>query len=263
MIEILGIDFHVYGLLIGLSVVAGYKIAIRVARVRGMAEEILTKLSWWVVGLGVIGARGYHVIDLWGEYYSNNLFNILFLWNGGLGIWGGVIGGGLGLIIFNLAQDKFVINKTLLLKKTICLSDVVIVGMPLGQVIGRLGNFFNQELYGKITNLPWSIYITQTGQRHHPLFAYEATLNSILFVFLWKNRKIKKNGWLTGVYLCGYSAIRILLEPLRPTEIVWKAYNLPVASLMGIVIFSLGMVLIFWSQKQCYKPHSYYLQNKA
>ncbi len=267
MFRFAGLEFHLYGFLIGLVVVGAYQIAIKVGSLRGIAEKDLNRLSWWVISFGIIGARMYHVIDLWGEFYKQNLINIFFLWNGGLGIWGAIIGGLLGLILFRILQHSPLGGRVLQTGSKqiplLNLLDVIVVGVPLGQTIGRLGNFFNQELYGKVSNLPWSIYITQTKQRHHPLFAYEAILNLILFIFLWKNRKIKKTGWLTGVYLCGYSIIRILLEPLRPEAIVWKIFGVPMASLMGVIMFFLGLILIFWQKRQFYKPHSYSQQSKV
>jgi len=123
------------------------------------------------------------------------------------------------------------------------LMDVVVIGVPLGQAIGRLGNWVNGELYGK------------NGE---PLFAFEAGLNLLLFIFLWKivaTPGVRRGrnttpgetlapGKIAGSYLIGYGLIRILLENLRPEEIIWKWQGVPVAIIMGFVSLFVGAILL-------------------
>lgn len=219
MFEILGITFHWYGLLIGLGVWIAMEITLAN---RGKIEKaILEKAIIWTVVSGVIGARLYHVIDYWNRYYSINPLKIIFVWEGGLGIWGAIGGGIVGLLLFcHFNKSKF-----------LDLLDPMIIGVPLAQAIGRVGNYLNGELAGK------------NGE---PLFAYEGGLNLMLFVILLVlSRKKRGPGFITGIYFVGYGLIRVILENLRPTESIWKIYSVPVAILIGLIAIFWGSYLIF------------------
>ena len=213
MFDVLGITFYGYGFLIGLGIWVAMEIAI--ANRGEVKKEVLEKIMTWAVVSGVIGARIYHVVDYWGRYYSTNLNKILYFWEGGLGIWGALGGGVLGVLFFCY------FNKLKFLK----FFDILVVGIPLAQAIGRVGNYINGEIVGK------------NGE---PLFAYEGVLSVVLFGLLWKiSRKQRKTGFVFGMYLVGYGVIRAVLENLRPTESVWKISGVPMA-----IIFSLAAVLI-------------------
>jgi phosphatidylglycerol:prolipoprotein diacylglycerol transferase len=219
MFEIWGINFYGYGLLIGLGVWAAMEIALKN---RGdIDKDTLEKAIWWTVLGGVIGARVYHVVDYWQRYYSTNFIKVFYFWEGGLGIWGAIGGGVLGLFIYSY------FNKL----KFVKLLDVLVIGMPLAQTVGRVGNFINGELYGK------------NGE---PLFAYEGILNLFLFLVLWRMAKKRpRQGLVSGIYFVGYGVIRIALENLRPTEAIWKFMNIPVAMIMGVLAVLAGGYLIF------------------
>ena len=153
---------------------------------------------------GIVGARLYHVIDYW-QYYSENLGQIIAVWHGGLGIFGGILGGFFGL--WFCLKLKF--------KKANFLSflDLGVIGLSIGQAIGRWGNFFNQELYGLPTDLPWGIFIE--GEKYHPLFFYESIGCLIIFIIIIKIIKRKKVGITFFTYLFLYSFLRFWLEFLR------------------------------------------------
>lgn len=223
MFEFFGINFYWYGFLIGLGVWLAIEIAL--AGRGAIKKNVIEKAVLWAVLGGVIGARVYHVVDYWNTFYSSNLVNILYFWEGGLGIWGAISGGLIGLLLFcYLKKQKFVE-----------LSDVLVVGIPLAQMIGRIGNYINGELVGK------------NGE---PLFAYEGFLNLILFFVLWKiSRKNTKKGFVSGVYLVGYGVIRILLENLRPNETIWKFQDIPVAIIFSLLAIFLGSYFIFWKKQ--------------
>jgi phosphatidylglycerol---prolipoprotein diacylglyceryl transferase len=176
--------------------------------------------------LGLIGARLYHVltpspsmaalgIESPLDYFQNPqlLFNLR---NGGLGIYGGLAGGALGLLIFTRR------NKLPLLPWT----DMAVVGMAIGQAFGRWGNFMNQELYGRPTDLPWAIAIDPINRLpafadfgfFHPAFLYESLWNFLTFgllIWLWQRRKQLLVGEITAVYFIMYAIGRILLETVR------------------------------------------------
>lgn len=176
------------------------------------------RLFPWVLGGGIVGARLYHVVDYWSKYYRENFWEIFKIWNGGLGIWGGLIGGWVVVaVICNKSNKKF-----------LKILDDIVVGVPFAQAIGRLGNFANGELFGK------------NGE---PLFAYEAILNLLLgWLLIYLAKKHKPT---TGTYLIGYGVIRIALENLRPEDVIWKIANIPVAIIFGMLAVMIGAVIIF------------------
>ncbi len=217
MLNVFGLTIHLYGLLIGLGVWAGLEIALK-ARPK-LAKEAEQSFIW-ALTFGVIGARIYHVVDYWSRYYSQNLWNIFAVWEGGLGIWGAIVGAILGLYLYCRIKNK----------RMLPILDSFAVGAPIAQAIGRLGNWANGELIGK------------NGE---PLFAYEATLNVLLFTILWRLAKKKtRNGKLFGRYLAGYGIIRIILEGLRPNEIIWRVGGVPTAIIFGVVGIIIGISII-------------------
>lgn len=219
MLNLFGLKIHLYGLLIGIGVWAAYEISLW-RKKESADKKFIENIIYWAVIGGVVGARVYHVVDFWQRYYSQNLIKIFYVWEGGLGIWGALVGGFVGIYLYCL-RNKANLMQTL---------DSLIVGVPLAQAIGRLGNFVNGELYGK------------NGE---PLFAYEAVLSVVLFMFLWdSSTKQPKSGVLTGIYLMGYGTIRILLEGMRSDEIIWKIGGFPVAIIFGITSVLLGIVLV-------------------
>lgn len=216
MIEFLGITIHLYGVILGLGIWIGIEaVIISFPRMKAEIEESFL----WALSGGVIGARLYHVIDYWGRYYQYNLMKIWAVWEGGLGIWGAVTGAVIGVLLFSLFKKKSV--RPIL--------EAFALGAPIAQAIGRLGNWVNGELYGK------------NGE---PLFAYEALLNLFLFMILLILRKKKAySGKLLGIYLIGYGVIRILLEGLRPYEIIWRINGVPTAMIFGVISIIVGVLL--------------------
>lgn len=181
--------FHPYGLIVGIAIVAGWSVAERI-------EPKVSKALPWILVFGLVGARLYHVIDLW-EYYSQNPGQIMAVWNGGLGIYGAIMGGVVGLALYK--RDFWE------------LARAVAVALPLSQAIGRWGNLVNDELWGR---------------GGAPLFLYESGLDLILFSILWRMRNYAP-GRVVGAYLLGYGLIRLMLEPMKPSA-WWVGYALSV-----------------------------------
>jgi phosphatidylglycerol:prolipoprotein diacylglycerol transferase len=194
-----------------------------------------------VIPLGVIGARLYHVIDQWG-YYSQHPASIIGF--AGLGIYGAVIGGAIGVIIYTKWRKI----------STLRWLDIIAPGLILAQAIGRWGNFFNQELYGYPTDLPWAIYIDpvhrlpgyEAYSHFHPLFFYEFIWDLTGFILLMIiGRKLNNklfNGDLFLSYVVYYGIGRFILEGLKID--VWTIAGLPTARwISGIgVIGSLAVI---------------------
>ncbi|KKT29842.1 MAG: Prolipoprotein diacylglyceryl transferase [Candidatus Collierbacteria bacterium GW2011_GWC2_44_18] len=217
MFNLWGITIHWYGIILGLGVWVGMEIALRsFPKIRKEIEEAFL----WALTFGVVGARLYHVVDYWNRYYQHNPGKILVVWEGGLGIWGAVLGATLGVFLYGYFKKKNVWP----------ILEALAIGAPVAQAIGRLGNWVNGELYGR------------NGE---PLFACEALLNLSLFIILLILRKKKAcSGKLLGVYLIGYGVIRILLEGLRPNEIIWRIGGVPMAMIFGAIAISLGLLVI-------------------
>lgn len=166
-----------------------------------------------MVIFGIIGARTYHVWTDWSVYAAAPWYSMFAVWNGGLGIWGAVVGGCVGMVLFLLAKKK--------LRREIIFSylDLIGFGLPIGQAIGRWGNFVNGELYGKVTGLPWGISVNGSVEKYHPLFLYESVLlflTWLLLLFLVQKRYIDVGyGKIFGLCLIAYGLIRFFLEYLR------------------------------------------------
>ena len=174
-----------YGLTIAIGITTSIFLAENLTKKRGLNSQIFWELSFWVILFGVVGARIYHVVDLW-NLYSQAPLSIFFIWNGGVGIFGAIMAGILTAAILLKAKKQNVPEWL----------DIFSVVAPLGQAIGRWGNYFNNEL------IPFAIY--------------ESIADLVLFglVFLIYSRR-PKAGIVTAVYLIGYAAIRILLQPFR------------------------------------------------
>jgi phosphatidylglycerol:prolipoprotein diacylglycerol transferase len=238
---------NLYGILISFSIL----LCILVAKslTPKSDEESLWGISLWAIIGGIIGARIYHVLSSL-PYYIQNPLNIFSLWNGGLGIWGAIAGGCIGVLIY-LRNNKENILSWL---------DILSVILPLGQAIGRWGNFFNNEIFGTPTNLPWGLYVPLNNRpkeylpftKFHPLFLYESALNFILFITLYllykKHKDNVTQGTFLSLYLGGYSLIRFFLEYLRIDS--WKLGSLNVSQCISILVLSLSIGFIKYSSSK-------------
>jgi len=223
-----------YGIVLMLGTLAGGWLAAREAKRRGYDPEIIWDLLIYLIVGGVIGARLWHVFTpspsalvmdpatgaMVNPYFAGgtlHILDILSVWKGGLGIPGAVIGG--AVVLFFYARQ----NKLNFLEW----ADIAVPSLALGQAVGRFGNFFNQELYGAPTNLPWKLFIDpahrvagfQNFEYFHPLFAYEAILNvANMLLLMWVTREYEgrsKKGDILLVYLIVYPIVRFSLEFLR------------------------------------------------
>ncbi len=247
------VEIHFYGIFMALAVAAGYFLAIKRAAKYGINIEQADGIIFWMVVGGFIGARLYHVLSSFSYYYIHPV-DALKIWNGGLSIYGAVIGGVATLLfvrkIFNFptfvktsADRQFSIFKML---------DWLAPSLILGQIIGRFGNFFNYELYGYPTNLPWKMYVPpqfrlapyQGFSYFHPLFLYEALANAVILFLLLKIIKPAKAGALFFWYLLLYNAVRFGLEFLRVDSTYFHGIRVNAyASLILCVIASIYLFL--------------------
>ncbi|MBN2044037.1 MAG: prolipoprotein diacylglyceryl transferase [Anaerolineales bacterium] len=221
-------DFKIfyYGILISIGAILAIVLAAKEARRKGLDENFLYDAVPWVLFAGIVGARLWHIFTpppsmvaqgITTRFYLTHPLDAVNIRAGGLGIPGAVIGGLLAFFI--VARERGEHFATWL--------DVLAPAVPLGQAIGRWGNFFNQELYGAPTNLPWGIFIEPAyrlpefaAESHfHPIFLYESIWNlASVFALLWLARRKSdrlKAGDLFLIYLISYPLVRFLLDFLR------------------------------------------------
>ena len=209
-----------YGLCIAIGVAVATWLTARELARKGYDGALALDALFFVVPLGLIGARVYHVITDYDLYDGNphSFFPGVFeIWNGGLGIYGAVLGGFLGLLLFARIRE---INP-------LVLADAAAPGLILAQAIGRWGNYFNQELFGRPSSLPWAIEIAPENRpsgfaseaAFHPTFLYESIWNVLVcFILLFVARRFAnslKNGDIALLYVCLYSVGRFFVETLR------------------------------------------------
>jgi phosphatidylglycerol:prolipoprotein diacylglycerol transferase len=246
------LSVHWYGIIIAGAVLLAGALGTAEARRRGEDPEVGWSMLLPVLVLAVIGARAYHVIHMW-DYYAANPALIPQVWLGGLAITGAVIGGLVGVWLYTRWAKL----------PTLRWLDIFATAVLLGQAIGRLGNFANQELYGPPTDLPWGIPIDATHRigewtnlalypvdttRFHPLFAYEGILNLVgLGLILWISRRFARrlyDGDILLIYLMWYGAVRTYLETYRTQN--WVIAGVPTAIWIGVGTFVLagGLLLL-------------------
>lgn len=235
------LTIHAYGLIIAVAILIGFFIVKkRAARYKINSQFFDDPILLLPFLLGIIGGRLYHVIDKWG-FYSKNPGQILQIAKGGLGIFGALIGILTGFwIIANVRKVNF-----------LKLLDLIAPALILGQAIGRIGNFVNQEGFGPPTNLPWGVYIDALHRppqyllfsHFHPTFFYEAILEVLAFIVLIVlSPKLKKPGQIFGLYLVLYSISRSVAEIWRIDTA--KIGDIKMAYLLLFVALSLGMYLL-------------------
>ena len=211
------LQLRAYGLMIALGVIAAVWLFGRRLEQRGIGtREDASAIALWAVIAGVLGSRLYHVITSWDDRFSDNPFRIFKIWEGGLGIPGGLIAG----ILVGLWRAKV---------RGIPLAgglDAAAPALPLAQAIGRWGNWWNQEIFGRPTTLPWALEVDPevaqragypAGTTFHPTFLYESLGNfAICGLLLWidKRRRLRP-GRLMAVYLALYALLRFGVESLR------------------------------------------------
>lgn len=237
-----------YGLLIAIALALGITLAQRLAQRRGLDPETMADLSIWLVLGALPAARLYYVAFEW-DRYADNPLSAFAIWQGGIAIHGAILGGMLAALLFaHLNRLSFW-----------ALADVVAPALVLGQAIGRWGNFFNSEAFGRPTDLPWRVYIP-LAQRppglgaveyYHPTFLYESLWNLgvfalVLWLFFWGLRHPDrlKPGTLFLVYFATYSLGRFWIEGLRLDSLMLGP--LRIAQVVSLTGMALGVAGLLW-----------------
>jgi phosphatidylglycerol---prolipoprotein diacylglyceryl transferase len=260
-LRLFGFPIYWYGIAYAVGLAAVYVVVTREARFRGLDESIIGTGMIVIAIAALVGGRVYHLIDQWHLYQNDPITAILpivrqpgggyaFAGFTGLGVPGGIITGTLaGAIFVRLREQSF-----------FRWADVVAPGLFVMQAIGRWGNFFNQELYGPPTNLPWGIAIScehriadfpcatypLDSTAFHPLFLYESISGLLgLLALLWLGRRFAtrlRPGDLLAIFFIWYGVVRFALETLRHDN--WLFFGIPTAQLfsLGFIVAGLGII---------------------
>lgn len=261
-ISIFGFSIAYYGIVIVTGMMIAIWIAQREAKRTGQNPEQYLDLAMIGIAAGILGARIYYVIFAW-DYYKDDLLSIFNIRQGGLAIYGGIIGACIAVVIYSRKKKQ---NFSLLM-------DTASMSIVFGQIMGRWGNFFNREAFGDYTNnlfamqLPvsavraneitqkmWDHVVTVNGVEYiqvHPTFLYESLWNVGVLLFLFWFRKRKKfNGEVFLMYLIGYGLGRIWIEGLRTDQLLLPVVELPVSQLLSGCLVVGCTILVVWKRKK-------------
>jgi prolipoprotein diacylglyceryl transferase len=247
--EVGPLSIRVYGLMLLLGIVAAVLVAGRLWTRQGGSWDLVYRCAMWGVLWGIVGARAYHVITSWNEV-PDEWWGVFAVWKGGLGVWGGVAAGVIaGVVIVRRAGED--VGR---------FADCVAPGILLAQGIGRLGNYFNQELFGKPTDLPWALEIDAenrpaeyaTSATFHPTFLYEIvwdTAGAAVLIWLAARQKLRPGG-VFFLYVAWYALARLSWEePLRvdPSKyLLGMRLNFWIA----LAVFVFGVAGFLWTQRR-------------
>lgn len=256
-ISVFGFEIAYYGIIIGCAIMIGFILASSEAKRTGQNPDDYFDLGIAGVIIGIMGARIYYVAFSW-DMYKDDLFSILNLREGGLAIYGGIIGATLTVLIGARVKKM----------SAPLIFDTIAMPLLNGQMLGRWGNFFNREAFGEYTDsllamrLPVdavrSSDITELMMEHmevidgvkyiqvHPTFLYESLWNCVLLIFLFSYRKHKKfDGELFLLYIGGYALGRVWIEALRTDQLIIPGTVIPVSQLLAgiLVIVSVGILI--------------------
>ncbi len=236
-----------YGLLIAIALMAGVSLSQWLATKRRINPELIADVSIWLVLAALPAARIYYVLFNW-PVYAAHPERIIAIWEGGIAIHGAILGGLAAMAVFSR------LNKISLWQ----LVDVIAPSLILGQAIGRWGNFFNSEAFGRPTDLPWKLYIPpdrrplgyEGFEYFHPTFLYESLWNLGVFgllMALFLRLPNLKPGTISCVYAVAYSLGRVWIEGLRTDSLMFGPLRMAqVVSLTGVAI---GLLGLFWLYK--------------
>lgn len=242
------LTIHFYGVIIACGLMLAVIYGMRRSKEFGLKSDDILDGVLWIVPFAIICARLYYCIFEWDSYKTNPI-SILYIWNGGLAIYGGVIGAAIGIIVFSKIK-KISLGALL---------DVVSIGFLIGQSIGRWGNFMNREAFGAPTDnfLRMGLYLTENGRYspqmmfYHPTFLYESLWNAVGFVALHLLSKRRQyDGQIALCYAAWYGLGRAIIEGLRTDSLYWGPFR--VSQLLAAVSCVAAAGVLIW---QAFRPH--------
>lgn len=241
---ICGVNIYYYGVIMAAAISVGTLFSDWAGtKFFGLKKETIIDLAPYLIIFGILGARLYYCALNY-DFYLRFPTEIIAIRHGGISIHGAIFGGAIGLWLFSIRHKLSALK----------LFDVCALGLPLAQAIGRWGNFFNSEAFGRPTDLAWKLYIApqyrpipyQDCEYFHPTFLYESILDLSIFavlLLLTKKKYIKKDGNLALIYLILYSIVRIFVESLRLDSVKY-IFGMPVAIFVSIGIIILSTLIL-------------------
>lgn len=258
-ISLFGIDIAYYGIVIAIGMLLAMFLVFREAKITGQNVDNYYEFAIWLIICSVIGARLYYVIFEW-DQYKDNLLKIFNTRQGGLAIYGGIIAGIITCFIFTKIK-KMNFRQVL---------DTTVLGLLVGQILGRFGNFFNREAFGGYTDniFAMQIKLDEVGGvitdsimdkikvvdgiqyiQVHPTFLYEALWNLCLLILILIFKRYKKfQGEVFSWYMIGYGIGRFFIEGLRTDQLVIKGLGVAISQVVSIVIILLGVGIVVYGR---------------
>ncbi|MBR0423626.1 MAG: prolipoprotein diacylglyceryl transferase [Clostridia bacterium] len=236
------ITIHWYGVIIAVGFVLAYIYIVSQRKKYNLKIDEISDFTFISSVLAIIFARIYYVVFYPGDFYIKNPQEIIKISNGGIAIYGAAIGGFLGILIFCKIKKR----------KLLPILDITCIGLTIGQLIGRWGNFVNQEAFGTITNLPWGMASENTNfQTVHPCFLYESIGCFICFLILHflSNKKLK-SGTIFFTYLLIYGTLRIIIESFRTDSLMIPNTPIKVSSLFSAIIILISTTFLIIKNKK-------------
>ena len=261
-VTVFGFRIAFYGIIIGIGMLLGIMLAAWDAEDRGLGEDVIYDHVFWVIVIGIMGARLYYVFFQW-DAYKDDLLQILNLRAGGLAIYGGVIAGLITLYVLCRRKKLSFLD----------VADSIMLAVLVGQILGRWGNFFNCEAFGRYTESLFAMrirkaivnpimidaellehIIIENGTEYiqlHPTFLYESFWNFCLLMFLlWYRKRKKFTGEIFLMYLCGYGLGRCIIEGLRTDSLLIPGTGIAVSQLLAGTCFVVSLFLILLGRKR-------------
>ena len=238
------LTIHLYGIAIGLGLILAVIYACRRSKEFGLKEDDILDGVLWITPFAIICARIYYVAFSWKDY-SDNPLSVFAIWEGGIAIYGSVIGAVIGVIV--LCKVKKLKIATVL--------DITLLGFFIGQILGRWGNFFNREAFGAETDsfFRMGLYNTVTGswEYYHPTFLYESVWNLVGFILLhFLSKRRKYDGQIALGYCAWYGLGRCFIEGLRVDSLYWGPFRVSQV-LAGLTCVAASAILLW----QSFQPH--------
>ena len=249
------LTIHYYGLIIAIGLLLGMFYSCKRSKEFGLKEDDVLDGFLWVTPFAIVCARIYYVAFSWADYRDNPI-SVLYIWNGGIAIYGGVLGAVLGMwILCRVKKLKFT-----------AVLDLILTAFLIGQFIGRWGNFMNREAFGAPTEsfLRMGLFNTKTGswEYYHPTFLYESMWNVAGFLLLhFLSRRRQYDGQVALGYAAWYGLGRAMIEGLRVDSLYWGPFR--VSQVLAAVTCVTAVAVLVWQNTKPHDPAKLYVNQVA